>query len=288
MLKKRVVASLIVKDGIVVQSIKYKKYLPIGRPDIALEYLNSWGIDEVIMVDISASKQKRIPDYEMIKEATKKCYVPLTIGGGITEISHIKKLMQCGADKIALNQTAIYKPELINKSAKIFGSQCIVVSIDGIWTENGYRVYDYVEAKPLTLTPKELALRVQDLGAGEILINSVDHDGTYNGFNMDLINEVCEIAIVPVIGFGGARNSDDFVEVFKNTKVSAASAGNLFHFTEHSVNMTKANIKKEIDIRLETYASYAKNNFDENFRLKKKMDKELEDLLYIKIEKEII
>ena len=288
MLKKRIAASLVVKDGIVVQSKNFRKYLPIGRPAIAIEFLNQWGIDEIIFTDISATRNKTAPNFNLIKTASHKCYVPLTVGGGITEVDHIKELMHCGADKISLNQSAIYKPQLISQAAHIFGSQCIVVSIDAIKDGDSYKVHDYVSKKALDINPDEFAKNAENLGAGEILINSVDRDGTYSGYDMDLINSVCAVVQVPVICCGGARNANDFMKVFKNTNVSAASASNFFHFTEHSVNTTKANIRNVMEVRLETFADYSETIFDSEFRLSKKSDELLEKMLFIKIEKELI
>jgi cyclase len=288
MLKKRVVATLVVQNGIVVQSINFKKYLPIGKPSIAMEYLNQWGVDEIVLIDISATRNIKDPNYSMIKRASEKCFVPLTVGGGISNLEHIEKLMHCGADKISLNTAAIHNPELISSAAKIFGDQCIVVSIDAISTAKGYRVYDYLNNNILDTSPAIFAKKVVELGAGEILINSVDRDGSYLGFDIELINSVCELVNVPVICSGGAKNADDFVQVFQNTNVSAASAANLFNFFEHSVNITKSGIKRKMDVRLETYADYNENSFDENYRLVKKSDDELKEMLFVRIEKEVI
>ena len=288
MLKKRIAANLVVKDGIVVQSINFRKHLPVGKPAIAVEFLNQWGIDEIILTDITATSIRRPPDFNMIKAASHKCYVPLTVGGGITEIDHIKELMHCGADKISLNQSAIHQSELITKAAHIFGNQCIVISIDAVKDHGTYKVYDYINKKPLNMSPSEFVRNVQDLGAGEILINSVDRDGSYLGYDIDLINSVCEVAQVPVICCGGAKNANDFIKVLKGTKVSAASAANFFHFTEHSVNTTKANIRNAMDVRLETFADYSEASFDSELRLQKKPDGILEEMLFIKIEKEVI
>jgi cyclase len=287
-LKKRITATLVVKDGIVVQSIGFKQYLPIGKPAIAIEYLNSWGIDEIILLDISATAKGRIPDYDMIRNASVKCYVPLTVGGGISDIMHIKELMQCGSDKISLNHTAIFQSELIKHAAEIFGNQCVVVSIDAVKTSDGYRVYDYINQKVLSITPAEMAIKSIELGAGEILINSVERDGSYLGYDNFLINSVCTEVTVPVIVCGGAKNAKDMIDVLQNTSASAASASNFFHFTEHSVNITKANIFSKLNVRLETHADYRDSNFDEHCRLIKKDDKELEEMLYMKIEKELI
>jgi cyclase len=288
MLKKRVAATLVVKDGIVVQSIGFRKYLPVGKPAIAIEFLNQWGIDEIILLDISASLKNAEPDYNMIKKASKKCYVPLTVGGGITKVDHIKELMHCGSDKISLNQAAIHQPGLVTEAALLFGDQCVVVSIDAVKMGNSYEVYDYLTKTTLKKPPAQLAKELQSRGAGEILINSVDRDGSYLGYDITLINEVCEAVTVPVICCGGAKNAADFIKVFSETTVSAASAANFFHFSEHSVNCTKANIIKQVPVRLETHADYSDNSFDGSQRLLKKNDKELEEMLFIRIEKEVI
>lgn len=288
MLKKRITATLVVKNGIVVQSIGFKRYLPVGKPAIALEFLNSWGIDEIILLDISATAHHQQPDYEMIRNASLKCFVPLTVGGGITDIEHIKELMHCGSDKVALNQAAIYQPQLISTAAEIFGNQCVVVSIDAVKTANGYCVFDYINKTNLSISPAEMAKRSEELGAGEILINSVDRDGSYAGYDKDLINTICENVTVPVIACGGAKNAGDMLDILQNTRVSAACAGNFFHFTEHSVNTAKANIVKKMNVRLETFASYSDNGFDEELRLLKKEDHVLEEMLFMRIEKEVI
>ena len=288
MLKKRVVATIIVNNGIAVQSINFSRYLPIGKPHIAIEFLNQWGIDEIILLDISATKNKSEPDYDMIKKVSLKCHVPLTIGGGITHIDHIKKLMHCGADKISLNQSTIHKPELITEAAKIFGDQCVVISLDGIKNGNSHLVYDYINKAPIQISPALRAKKLQELGAGEIFINSVDRDGSYLGYDVELIHSVCNAVSVPVICCGGARNALDFVKVLNETNVSAVCAANMFHFTEHSVNITKAIIKKHMNVRLETHADYCDSAFDENYRLKKKEDQQLEEMLFVRIEKEVI
>jgi cyclase len=288
MLKKRIIANVVVRNGIVVQSIGFKKYLPVGKPHIALEFFNQWGIDEIILTDISATASGRHPDYEMVRKASAKSYVPLTVGGGISHIDHIRELMHCGADKIALNQSAIKNPAFITQAAHVFGNQCVVVSIDVVRTDKGYRVYDYIHQKPTSLTPEAFALEAEKAGAGELLINSVDRDGSYQGFDCNLINIVCNAVTIPVIACGGARHAGHFVELFQQTKASAGCAANMFHFTEHSVITTKSVVNKHIDIRLETHADYRENEFDSDFRLLKKPDNVLEEMLYLKIEKEII
>ena len=288
MLKKRIAANIVVRNGIVVQSIGFSKYLPVGKPNIAIEFLNQWGIDEIMLTDISATVNNKEPDYESIRQATKKCLVPLTIAGGINHIDQIKKLMQCGADKISLNSAAIKSPTLITEAAKIFGDQCVIVCIDAIKQDDNYKVYEHSTKSVLNITVGEWAAKCQELGAGEILIQSVDRDGKYSGFDIEMITSVCERVNIPVICSGGARTAADFIEVFEQTNVSAACAANMFHFTEHSVNLTKSIISKHIPVRLDTHADYLENAVDADCRIVKKTDEILEKMLYTRIENEII
>src|SRR5437899_2670548 len=137
MLKKRIIGCLVVKNGIVVQSIGFNKYLPVGKPTIAVEYLNRWGIDEIVLVDISATKNKQQPNYKMYKELSAKCYVPLAIGGGITHIGQVTELMHCGADKVIINKTALEIPDFISQTARVFGNQCVIIAIDVFRDSNG-------------------------------------------------------------------------------------------------------------------------------------------------------
>lgn len=288
MLKKRIAATLVVKEGIVVQSIDFCHYRPVGKPEIAMKFFDDWGIDEIILLDISSTKQGRAPDYSMVRNGASRCHVPLTVGGGITRIEHISELMRCGADKVALNQAALRQPSLLEKAATIFGNQCVVGSIDALRVGDQYCVYDYFKAQVLQISVGEFARQLQEQGAGEILINSVERDGTQSGFDIGLINNVCDAVNLPVICCGGAGNPDHFIDVLENTEASAIAASNFFHFTEHSVTTTKAILDRRMPIRHETNMSYENNNFDKVGRLLKKDEAELEDLIYQKIEKEII
>jgi imidazole glycerol-phosphate synthase subunit HisF len=288
MLKKRIVATLVVKHGIVVQSRNFKRYMPVGKPEIAVEFLDDWGVDEIILLDISASRAGRLPDYAMVRSASARCRVPLTVGGGITSIEHILELMHCGAEKVSLNQVALHQPTLIEEAAKLFGDQCIVVSVDTLQVDGINCVYDYLGRKALTIPVEEFARQMQDRGAGEILINSVERDGAQCGFDLDLINAVCSAVTVPVICCGGAGTPQHFIDVLKATNVSAVAASNFFHFTEHSVTTTKALVSQHIPVRHETHARYASNLINTAGRLLKKDDAVLEELLYHRAEKEII
>lgn len=288
MLKKRIVAVILVKDGVVVQSIGFRKFLPIGSPEIALEFLTSWGIDEIIYLDISASKENLSPNYDLIRKSARKCYVPLTVGGGIRNTSQVSELMNAGADKVSVNQASLNDFKLISKIASLYGNQCVVASVDVLKTENGYKVYDYISKKPTAESPIERVKKLSENGAGEIFLNSVNRDGSYLGYDIDLIQQVSEAVNIPVICCGGAKNGKDMEHVFEQSNVSAAAAGNFFHFTEHSVNITKSVVSKKENIRLETYADYIDSKFDSDLRLAKKTDRDLEEMLFLRIEKEVI
>lgn len=289
MLKKRIIAALPVHNGIVVQSKNFKHYLPVGKPAIAIEFLNRWGIDEIALIDITARRKGTAPDFNLIKQSGAKCQVPLAVGGGITSLDHVHQLMQCGADKVILNRPLFEDATLITKIAHAYGDQCVIVSIDAIHHENAYQVYNYLEHKAERFSIEDAAKKAEDAGAGEILINSVARDGSYSGYDNDLINRICSVVSIPVIALGGARNATDMITLFNQSAVAAAAAGNFFHFTEHSVNLAKREVfNAGISIRVETYADYKENTVDKDSRLQKKPDAILENLLYIRVEKEII
>lgn len=288
MLKKRIIACLIVSNGVVVQSIGFKKYLPIGKPKIAVEFLNNWGVDEIIIVDIKASMENRGPDFNMIKELSSKCHVPIAVGGGITSIEQMRTLMDCGADKIVINQAAIIDKTLIGNAARVFGNQCIVVSIDVKKVGDCYKVFDYKKREVIDVDVLVWCKEAEKLGAGEIFLTSVDRDGTYMGYDIDLFKQVSSKLEIPVIASGGAGNGGHFADVFKLTAVNAASAGNFFHFSEHSVIKVKSVVKNVAPIRLDTAANYADFKINDKNRLMKRSDQYLKDLLYLRIDKEII
>ncbi|WP_291399328.1 HisA/HisF-related TIM barrel protein [Daejeonella sp.] len=289
MLKKRLIAILPLFNGIVVQSINFNRYLPVGKPEVCIDFLNKWGVDEIVAIDITARRKHSTVNFEQIKRVSEYCFVPLTVGGGINEIEDIDRLLQCGADKISINNNLFSNPDLISKAAKKYGDQCVVASIDVTKNENGYYIYSYL-SNLVTNIPLDEALRIAiGSGVGELLINAVHRDGTYKGYDIELFNEVCSKVRVPVLACGGAKNAYCMIDLFNKTNVSAACAGNFFHFSEHSVNTSKRLlIDNKIGIRLETHANYCLNSFDSNGRLLKKSDETLEKLLYLKIEKEII
>jgi len=289
MLKKRIIGIITLKDNIVVQSIGFEQYLPMGSLAVAIEFLSQWGIDEIAIIDISATAQNRGPNFSLIARASKKCFTPLSVGGGIRGIADMRKLNQLGAEKIIINNLAWREPEIITQAAEIFGSQFVVVSIDAKKKRTMHEVFSDSGQKPTGLEAASFAKKAEQLGAGEIFLNSIDRDGKKCGFDLDLINKVANKVRIPVIAAGGAGQALDFYEVAKRTKASAIAAGNFFHFTEHSPIVLKSFLKnKGMPIRLETYAQYDGATFDKAGRLAKRAEKYLDKLRFMYLPEEII
>lgn len=290
MLKKRIAACLTIKNRIVVQSVGFNEYLPVGSPMIAAEALNRWGIDEIIILDLDATREGRKPDFDLVTEVSKKIFVPLTVGGGIQNIEDIKKLISSGADKVSINKASWLSPEIISKGARMFGSQCIAVSIDvKIKPGKGWEVVCDSGQTLMSISPVEWARKVEKLGAGEILLNSVDKDGSKIGYDINLIKAVSGAVSIPVIACGGAGHPKHFLEGIIKGGASAVAAGNFFHFEEHSPIIVKSYlVKKGIKLRLESYAAYHEAGFQANGRLSKKSGDYLDKLRFEIIKEEII
>ena len=290
MLKKRIIANLTLLNGTVVQSIGFNKYLPVGEPEIAVEFLNQWGIDEIIISDISAASENSEPLFDIYKKLSSKCNVPLTIGGGVKSIQHISKLLNSGADKVFINSYALLRSDFISEAANVYGNQCIIVAIDTIKDQQGnYLVFDHISKTTTTINLFDWAKEASELGAGELFINSVDEDGLYRGYDLDLAKKISSLVKIPVIICGGAGKPSHIFDVLSKTNVAAAAVGNYLHFSEHSVITIKAYLqKKGLEIRLETYANYLNNLISESNRVQKPKDEYLDNLLYKKFKKEII
>src|SRR3989338_1929513 len=259
MLKNRLIACLVIKNGIVVQSIGFSRYLHVGKPEIAIEFLNSWWIDEIIVVDIDASKEGRTISRDNVRSIAKKCFVPLTVGGGFNSGEEVRQAIRSGADKVSINAAAIRRPELITEIAAVLGAQSVIVSMDVKVNQQGkYEVFISNGKEETGLDPVSWAKKVEELGAGEILLNSIDRDGTKQGYDLELIKKVSAAVNIPVIALGGACHPDHFCAGIEKGKAAAVAAANYFHFTEHSVITTKAAMKKQksIHLRLDTYAHY--------------------------------
>ena len=252
MLAKRIIPCLDVKDKRVVKGVNFVGLTDVGDPvECAKEY-NKQGADEIVFLDITATNEQRKTIVDIVKNTAKEVFVPLTVGGGISDIQSINEVLSAGADKVSLNSAAVKNPELIKEAAKKFGSQCIVIAIDGKRTNDGsYTVVINGGKTDTGLELVEWAKKAENLGAGEILLTSMDADGTKQGFDIDMLNAVCDAVGIPVIASGGCGKLEDFTEVFTKTNVDAALAASLFHFGELTVPQVKEQMKNNgITVRM--------------------------------------
>ena len=225
MLKKRLVACLIIRDGLIVQSIGFHRYLPIGHPKFSVEYVSRWDVDEIVLLDISATSENNIPDIELLKLLSRNSFVPLSVGGGIKSVEDVRTVLRSGADKVVINTHAINNPQLISEIADVFGSQCVIVSIDCKKEESGnYQVYSASGKLPSGLAPEDWAKTAEELGAGEILLNSIDRDGLKQGYDIELIQSVCNSVSIPVVAAGGVGRYSDFEVGILEGKAAAVAA----------------------------------------------------------------
>lgn len=245
MLAKRIIPCLDVRNGKVVKGVKFEGVKDVGDPvECAIEY-NKQGADEIVFYDITASHENRGTMLDVVRKTAKKVFVPLTVGGGISTIEDFKDTLRAGADKVSINSSAVKNPKLISQAADIFGNQCVVVGMDvkrsgdGKFTVviNGGRI-------DMKMDAVEWAKTVQKLGAGEICLNSIDADGTKAGFDIEMLNAICNVVTIPVIASGGCGKIDDFSTVFEKTNSSAALAASLFHFKELTVDDVKQHLKQ--------------------------------------------
>jgi len=241
MLKKRLIPSLLVRDGKIVQSVQFKHTNVIGNAFTAVDFFNAWAVDEILILDISREHTGRKEFFHIVEELSERCFVPLSVGGWITSIDDIEALLGRGADKVVINTHAFRNPKFVTEAAGVFGAQCIVVSIDVrrdektgrhmVWIDRGQEYTD--------LTAVEWAKKARELGAGEILLTSIDHDGMRKGYDLELMSEVSAAVDIPVIAFGGVGDWQHMVDGVNVGHVDAVSAGNIFHYTEHSTKKAK-------------------------------------------------
>ena len=252
MLKKRIIPCLDVKDGRVVKGVNFVNLTDVGDPvDAARAYYEA-GCDELVFLDITATHEERDATVEMVRHVADHVFIPFTVGGGIRSVEDMNKMLKAGADKVAVNSSAVANPQLIKDCAEKFGSQCVVVAIDGRREADGsWHVYVAGGRKDTGKDLIEWAREAVDLGAGEILLTSMDKDGTKSGFDLDMLNAVASVVDVPIIASGGAGNKEHMVEVFQETPATGALAASIFHFGEVSIAETKQAMKEAgIEVRL--------------------------------------
>jgi cyclase len=247
MMTKRIIPCLDVKDGRVVKGIGFNNLRDAGDPVEAARTYDEAGADELVFLDISASVENRGTLIDVVKETAKEVFIPLTVGGGIRNLQDIDSLLHVGADKVSLNTTAVKNPKLIYEAAKRYGSQCIVVAVDAKLREDakGWEVYIHGGRTNMGMDVLEWCKTVWDLGAGEILLTSIDADGSKEGYDVPLTSKVAEMVNIPIIASGGAGCKEDFLRVLTEGKADAALAASLFHYGELAIGDLKSYLLQE-------------------------------------------
>ncbi|OFX73829.1 MAG: imidazole glycerol phosphate synthase subunit HisF [Bacteroidetes bacterium GWE2_29_8] len=230
MLHYRIIPALLLKENGLYKGVQFKDFRYVGDPINAIKIFNTKEVDELMLLDIEASKLNKPINFELIKNIVGECFMPLSVGGGINNINDIEKLINCGVEKVVLNTSAFYKRELISEAANSFGNQAVVVSVDVRNINNKYEVFTHSGTKATGVEPFDLVKSYQDAGAGEIMITSIDHEGMSKGYDINLIQKITEICTIPVIASGGAGSVEDFAKVIIEGKANAATAGSYFVF----------------------------------------------------------
>jgi len=251
-LAKRVIPCLDVKDGRVVKGVQFLDLRDAGDPVAAAQAYDAQGADELVFLDITASHEGRAIMLDVVRRTAEGIYMPLTVGGGIRGVDDIRTLLRAGADKVSLNTAALERPQVIREAAERFGSQCIVVAIDAKRSNGGWTVYSHGGRRPASREAVAWAREAEGLGAGEILLTSMDRDGTQDGYDLELTREVAEAVSVPVIASGGVGTLEHLREGLVEGKADAALAASIFHFGTHTVRDAKAYLRdRGVPVRLE-------------------------------------
>lgn len=225
------IPTLLLRNGGLVKTVRFRRDFYLGDPINTVRIFNEKEVDELVVLDIDATRERRAPAIRVVEDIAGECFMPLAYGGGVTQIEEVAQILHAGAEKVVLNSALMTHPKTIEAAAGRFGSQSIVVSIDvGRTLLRGRKVYTHGGTRVSALSPVAAALRAVELGAGELLINSIDRDGTYKGYDIDLIRSIAAAVPVPVIACGGARNIDDFLVAIRDGHASAVAAGSLFVF----------------------------------------------------------
>ncbi len=254
MLKTRIIPTLLFKDVGLVKGIAFDSWRRVGSAMQAVKVYNLRGVDELVFLDITATRDGRPPDFAAIDELADECFMPMTVGGGVRTFADARRLVKVGADKIALNTALIESPNLVREIAESYGTQFVVASIDvRRHSDGGYEVYTRSGTHATGVDPVALAEQVEKLGAGEILLTSIERDGTMQGYDIELNRRVSATVSIPVIASGGAGNYEHMAEVLHETSVTAVAAASIFHFTEQTPLEAKRYLKKQgFAVRKET------------------------------------
>ncbi len=256
-LKIRVIPCLDVKDGRVVKGINFVDLIDAGDPVEAAAAYDAAGADELCFLDITASHENRDTIFHIVEQTAERCFMPLTVGGGVRAVEDIRKLLEAGADKVSINTAAVKNPDFVREASEKFGAQCIVVAIDakrvsGDGEPARWEIFTHGGRTPTGIDAIEFAKKVVALGAGEILLTSMDRDGTKEGFDLDLTRAIADAVSVPVIASGGVGNLDHLVAGVSEGHASAVLAASIFHFGTYSINEAKAHMAKAgLNMRLD-------------------------------------
>lgn len=245
MITKRIIPCLDVKDGRVVKGVNFKGLQDVSSPVELAKYYTQNGADELVFYDITASSDGRKLFTDILCETAKSVFIPLTVGGGINTVEDFDRVLKCGADKVSVNSGAIKNPDLICKAAKLYGDQCVVLSVDVKRVDGVFRVFAKGGRENTGMDAIEWIKRCVANGAGEVVVNSIDTDGVKKGFDLEMLEKVCNAVNVPVIASGGAGKIEDFITLFNTVpKVDAGLAASIFHFGEVSINDLKKEMKR--------------------------------------------
>ena len=252
MITKRIIPCLDVKNGRVVKGVNFEGLNDVSSPVELAKYYSDNGADELVFYDITASFEQRKLFSDILCEVASTIFIPLTVGGGINTTEDFDRVLKCGADKVSVNSGAIRNPNLVYEAAKLYGDQCVVLSVDVKRVDGVFRVFAKGGRENTGMEAIEWIKRCVDNGAGEIVVNSIDTDGVKNGFDLEMLDKVCNAVSVPVIASGGAGNTQHFVDLFKTLpKVDAGLAASIFHFGEVEINDLKKQLaKQDICVRI--------------------------------------
>lgn len=245
MLKKRIIPCLDIKDGRVVKGVQFLELKDAGNPVELASFYSKNGADELVFLDISATLEKRKTLAEMVTQLSKEINIPFTVGGGIQSVEDARLLLQSGADKVSINSAAVLNPDLISQISDAFGSQSLVVAVDIKKVENDWLVFIKGGTESTEILAIDWAKKVEKLGAGELLVTSMNNDGSKDGFALEITNEISKSVAIPVIASGGAGNSQHFIDLFTKTEVSAGLAASIFHFNEVPISELKNVLKTQ-------------------------------------------
>jgi len=239
MLKTRIIPCLDVKDGRVVKGINFLELRDAGDPVEQAKTYEKQGADELTFLDINATHENRGILYDVISSVAEQCFMPLTVGGGVRNLEDIRQLLLAGADKVSINSAAVARPEFVREAAEKFGNQCIVVAIDTKWNGDTAEIFTHGGRKPTGIKTLEWAKKMQTYGAGEILLTSMDRDGTKQGFDNKITRAVVDVVTIPVVASGGVGAPKDFVDGVQKGGASALLAASIFHFGEYTIEEVK-------------------------------------------------